>query len=195
MPSRAPIRLRPSPALVIASIALAISLGGTGYAAFKLPKGSVGSPQLRRGAVTSIKVRNRSLLAVDFKRGQLPAAAPAGLKGEKGDKGEKGEKGDPGPGGPAGSQGAPGLSGLEWVETAGGGSLTKKTVDAKCPPGKKVVGGGYQLSGNAAGIGVEVVDFPWSDLTFWRAIGTWPKGVFPTAWQLVVYAVCARVTS
>ena len=56
-------RLRPSPAMVIASLALLLVLGGTGYAA---------SQALPRNSVTSIQVKDRSLLAKDFKSGQLP---------------------------------------------------------------------------------------------------------------------------
>jgi hypothetical protein len=46
-------KLRPSPAMVVACIALAISLGGTSYAAMTLPRNSVGTSQLKRNAVTS----------------------------------------------------------------------------------------------------------------------------------------------
>ena len=42
---------------VIACLALFIALGGTGYAAFKLPRHSVGNSQLKRNAVTSSKVK------------------------------------------------------------------------------------------------------------------------------------------
>jgi hypothetical protein len=84
--------LRPSPALVIACIALAISLGGTSYAAVKLAPGSVGTRQLKRGAVTSLKVKDRSLMARDFKAGQLPRGL-RGLKGNKGDAGAPGAAG------------------------------------------------------------------------------------------------------
>ena len=48
---------RPSPALVISIIALIIALGGTSYAAFSVPKNSVGSDQLRKNAVTTKKIR------------------------------------------------------------------------------------------------------------------------------------------
>ncbi len=48
---------RPSPALVISIIALVVALGGTSYAAFRLPKNSVGAAQLKRGAVTGTKLR------------------------------------------------------------------------------------------------------------------------------------------
>ena len=68
---------RPSPALVISCVALALALGGTSFAAVSaLPKNSVGTPQLKASAVTSAKVKNRSLLRADFASGQLPAGLP-----------------------------------------------------------------------------------------------------------------------
>jgi hypothetical protein len=85
-------RHRPSPAMVVACIALAVALGGTSYAAVNLAPGSVGNKQLKRNAVTSLKVKDRSLLARDFKAGQLPRGA-RGLKGDKGDKGDTGAPG------------------------------------------------------------------------------------------------------
>jgi hypothetical protein len=92
---------RPQPATVISCVALAVALGGTGWAAVTLPRNSVGPSQLRNGSVTSLKVRDESLLARDFRRGQLPAgpAGPAGAAGPAG------------PQGPAGPRGATGLAG------------------------------------------------------------------------------------
>lgn len=49
---------RPSPALIVSVIALVVALGGTSYAAFTLPKNSVGTKQLRKGAITSTKIKN-----------------------------------------------------------------------------------------------------------------------------------------
>jgi hypothetical protein len=49
---------KPSPALVISLVALFVSLGGTGYAAFSVPANSVGPRQLRNGAVTTRKLAN-----------------------------------------------------------------------------------------------------------------------------------------
>lgn len=76
---------RPSPALVIALVALFFALGGTGYAVSRLPKNSV----------TSAQVKDYSLLKRDFKRGQLPRGA-RGAQGLQGDPGAAGAKGDPG---------------------------------------------------------------------------------------------------
>lgn len=39
-------RYLPSPAMVVACTALAVALGGTGYAALTLPRNSVGTKQL-----------------------------------------------------------------------------------------------------------------------------------------------------
>jgi hypothetical protein len=86
---------RPSPALVVAMAAFVVALAGTGYAALKLPRNSVGSRQIRKNAVTSTKVKNSSLLASDFKAGQLPAGArgPQGLAGQNGQDGKTGPQG------------------------------------------------------------------------------------------------------
>lgn len=66
---------RPRHSTVVAYLALFAALGGTGYAAFRLPKNSVGAKQIRAGAVRSSKVKDRSLLKRDFKPGQLPTGA------------------------------------------------------------------------------------------------------------------------
>jgi hypothetical protein len=88
-------KLRISPGLVLAAIALAVALSGTGYAAVNA---------LPRNSVTSVQVKDHSLLAKDFKLGQIP----------------RGPAGAPGPAGPAGPAGAPGPAG-----PAGGGSAVK----------------------------------------------------------------------
>lgn len=64
-------RLRPSPAMVVACIALLVSLGGVSYAAVALPAGSVGTKHLKKNAVVSGKVKNFSLLRKDLKSGAV----------------------------------------------------------------------------------------------------------------------------
>jgi len=73
-------RLRPSPAMVVACLALGIALGGTSYAAVKLPRGSVGTKQLKTNAVTGPKVKNNALTGADVNEASLakvPAAKAA----------------------------------------------------------------------------------------------------------------------
>jgi len=84
---------RPSPALVVACLALAVSLGGTGYAAVVLPANSVGTKQLQNGAVVGAKVKRHSLVASNFKPGAVPAGPP-GAQGLAGPAGPAGPKGD-----------------------------------------------------------------------------------------------------
>jgi len=95
------ISRRPSPAMVVACLALLVALTGTGVAAVSqiVPRNSVGSAQLKSNAVVSAKVKNRSLLALDFKAGQLPAGPP----GAAGPAGPAGAAGPAGPAGPAGT--------------------------------------------------------------------------------------------
>jgi hypothetical protein len=73
---------------VTATLALIVALGGTSYAAIKLPANSV----------TSKTVKDRSLLSKDFKRGQIPAGK-TGPAGAAGPAGAQGAQGFPGPAG------------------------------------------------------------------------------------------------
>lgn len=86
-------RLRaPSPALVISLIALFVALGGTTYAAVNLPRNSVGTAQLKAGAVTKKKIQRKTLKAL---MGAVGPQGPQGLQGPRGLQGPKGDKGDP----------------------------------------------------------------------------------------------------
>lgn len=89
---------------VVGTLALFIALGGVSYAAVKLPAKSVGTKQLRTGAVTSVKVRDGSLLAKDFGKDELP-------RGDAGEPGDNGRPGAPGPAGMKGDPGSPGAAG------------------------------------------------------------------------------------
>ena len=110
----------------VAYSALFLALGGTSYAAARLPAESVGTKELRRAAVTraklhrdavtSLSVKDRSLKRIDFAPGQLTA-------GPKGDKGDPGAKGDQGPKGDPGAKGDPGPTlGVAGIDTGGGSS-------------------------------------------------------------------------
>ncbi|HET7735646.1 MAG TPA: hypothetical protein VFK52_06705 [Nocardioidaceae bacterium] len=67
-------RLRTSPALAVALLALVIALSGTAYA-LTLPRNSVGTPQLKKNAVVSAKVKNDTLTGADIKESTLKPTA------------------------------------------------------------------------------------------------------------------------
>lgn len=63
----------PSPALVISLVALFVALGGTGYAALRLPRNSVGTTQLENGAVVAAKIRNGTIVGSKLRNGAVTA--------------------------------------------------------------------------------------------------------------------------
>ncbi|MFY9579350.1 MAG: hypothetical protein WAQ33_08490 [Gaiellaceae bacterium] len=120
--------------MVIACTALAIALGGTSYAAIeRLPKNSV----------TTYQVKDFSLLARDFKRGQIPA----GPVGPTGPQGPAGPTGPQGPAGPAGGGAA-----LKWALVRGDGGIAAQsggiTLAAKPGAGTYVLGFGSVVTGH-----------------------------------------------
>jgi hypothetical protein len=146
-----------SPAMIVACVSLVVALGGVSYAAGVLPQNSVGTAQLKKkavsgaklkkDAVTGAKVVNGTLMAADFKAGQLPA----GPQGPKGDPGVQGPKGDPGIQGPKGDPGATNVT----KRSAAGPSVGLggfSTAVASCQAGETLVGGGsaYNSTGQFA---------------------------------------------
>ena len=140
---------RPSPALVVASLALFVSLADLGRGAVLqlLQPNSVGTVQLknnavttgklRDGAVTSAKVKDRTVRAVDLAPGLLPS----------------------------------GISGYEIVSAQNtvSSAFVHNSLFLSCPPGKKVIGGGGATgSGIIPGDGPYVTsDLPSIDGTGW----------------------------
>lgn len=81
----------------IALLALFLALSGTTYAASTLlPRNSVGTAQLKNGAVTKKKINKKTIKA---------------LKGNRGPRGLTGAQGAPGPKGTTGAQGVQGIQG------------------------------------------------------------------------------------
>jgi hypothetical protein len=75
---------------VVATLALFIALGGSSYAALKLPKNSVGSTQIKTGAVHSSEIANRTIGI-----GDISLKARASFRGRTGRQGAQGEPGAP----------------------------------------------------------------------------------------------------
>ena len=55
-------------------LALIVALGGTSYAAVKLPKGSVGSRELKKNAVTTANIKNSAVTGAKVKADSLTGA-------------------------------------------------------------------------------------------------------------------------
>ncbi len=90
--------------MVLACFALLIALGGTSYAAVQA---------LPRNSVTTVQVKDHSLLARDFKAGQIP----------RGPAGPAGPAGAAGPAGPAGASGA----GARWALVRSDGGIAAQS--------------------------------------------------------------------
>jgi hypothetical protein len=166
-------RLRPSPSMAVAFAALMVALGGTSYAIAQLPANSVGTKQLKKNAVNAAKVKDRSLLAKDFKSGQLP----------------RGAQGPRGAAGPAGPAGPPGPSGATNV-TVRAGSPGVGSSTASCQGAERAVGGG--------GFTPELDGFLWDSSpnvesgtpTGWIAQATLADGLATEA-EVTAYVICA----
>lgn len=80
---------------MVTVLAVLVIGGGSAYAATEmLPKGSVGTNQIKKEAVTPAKLSKASKAALAGPKG---ANGATGAQGPKGDKGERGERGEPGP--------------------------------------------------------------------------------------------------
>ncbi|MEH3053976.1 MAG: hypothetical protein PGN13_08215 [Patulibacter minatonensis] len=88
---------RPTFANLTALLALFVALGGTSYAVTQLPKGSVGTEQLKGKAVTNAKLATGAVTTDKLASGVIVS-------------GPRGPRGAEGPTGPAGKDGATGAS-------------------------------------------------------------------------------------
>lgn len=154
--------------------------GGAAFAAIKLPDNSVGSKQLKSSAVISSKVKDHSLLKVDFKAGQLPA-------------GPRGATGPQGPQGPAGSDA---FGELVYKEGAlvGVPNNDQAGVSVDCSPGYHVVGGGILSSSEQPGENVNS-SYPSKRGSFEPGNDGWAGFVDNTTGSAEVaqaFAICAK---
>ena len=182
---------RPSPAMVVAFIALGLALGGTSYAVVKPGKNTVGSRQLRNnavsaaklkaGAVDSSKVRDDSLTGQDINEATL-AAVPSALRAAGADRAAV----------------ADGLAQIVYRTTTtklgpapgNGTSNESDLTEARCPEGHRVVGGGIQLDPD----GMSQVDgFPSAGGTGWT--GRAANDDVLAEHNFTVYAICVAAAT
>jgi hypothetical protein len=156
---------KPSPAMIVACLALLVALSGTGIAAAtQLGRNSVGTLQLKDSAVTNAKVRNnainsakvaaRSLLRSDFAPGQLPAG-PVGPQGPAGPTGAAGPAGPAGVVGPVTVRSAsvvvPGSAADKPTAIPPGPNTlwVTRTVNTSCNSGERAMSAGTGWSADA----------------------------------------------
>ena len=124
-------RRRPTPAIVIACIALAVALSGTSYAALVLPANSVGSKQIKNRSIQRIDIGRKTIASLRGQRGPRGLTGARGLQGERGAQGAQGIQGVPGI---QGIQGVPGTA-RAYGHVAADGTLTRsKNVTAVTHP-------------------------------------------------------------
>jgi collagen triple helix repeat protein len=166
--------LRPSPALIVALVALMAGLGGTAVA-----RALITGKDIANDAITSRHVRNGTLemsdMAPRMRAAMNRSTSQPGPKGPAGPQGPKGDSGLQGPRGPQGERGSAGQDGWSCKDASGnvkpecsGQSQTKSggdtllatvTADGKLDHGQGV----KAISHNAAGD--YLVSFTVSDLS------------------------------
>jgi hypothetical protein len=140
---------------VAASLALFLALGGAAYAATQLPKNSVGTKQLRNGAVTASKIAKGTRSRLQGGRGPAGPQGPQGKQGKAGAKGATGAKGAQGVKGDTGSQGPAG-TGPAFEVFATNKSIPGQVVAQTLAPGAYVLSADLSIT-NATGAPAEVI--------------------------------------
>jgi hypothetical protein len=188
---------RPSPAMVVACLALFVASTGTGIAAkhylitsTKQIKPSV-LKQLR-GAKGPAGQSVTGLTGPQGSKGDTGATGAAGATGAQGAQGPKGDTGATGAAGATGAQGAQGPKGdtgaaghngatqvavYSVASTLAASSTNGATAEVSCPAGTVATGGGAGY--NASGSGY----LPRVALSVPLPVGTSP----PTGWRVIVY--------
>ena len=130
---------RPSPALIVAMIALFAALSQTGFASQALRAAGCDcatGEDIVDGSLTGVDVKDKSLTRNDFRGSIVGKRGPAGTRGAQGAQGPQGTQG------PQGPKGDPGATGPQGVPGATGARGDKGDTGAQGPPGFRVVSQG-----------------------------------------------------
>jgi hypothetical protein len=193
------LRARPTYANVVSTLCLVLLVGGgTAYAASgALHKNSVGSKQIKKGAVTPAKLSSAAKSTLQGPAGPAGPKGDVGASGAAGPKGPEGPKGDTGEAGP---QGLPGEAGQRGA--AGATNVTVRTVADHIGPNN---GGGtsvYCNTGEVATGGGASGEYSGSTIFLSDSRPLLSSGV-PVGWSasihngsavdmtLTIYVICA----
>jgi Collagen triple helix repeat (20 copies) len=133
-------RFRPTYSNVVATLALFFALAGGAWAATQLPKESVGTTQLKNGAVTPGKLSaqaKKGMTGAKGEAGPQGALGPRGTEGQRGENGAEGATGPQGIRGATGADGVPGLRGEPGEEGARGERGPTGQTGPKGDPGER----------------------------------------------------------
>ena len=164
--------------MVVACLALGVSLGGTGYAATQLPEKSVGRQQLRNGAVGNLAIRDGAVTT-----GKLRNNAVTGAKVRNGTIGRR----DLG----VGVLPPPQTTSLRQTSGEPVPPGAVGAVSAQCGPGERATGGGGGFAGPPTTNDKVVDSLPVGDE---RPVIRWRVSVFNGGTQPrtpVAYVLCA----
>jgi Collagen triple helix repeat (20 copies) len=137
------MKRRPSPALVVALVALFVAFSGTATAALvmtgkNIKDGTVTAKDVKNRTLGTDKLSNNAVSALKGQpgpEGQPGPAGPQGPAGRHGPAGPTGPKGDPGAQGPTGDPGPRGPSGIvNGVSAIGGGPNPSATTQFFAAP-------------------------------------------------------------
>jgi rhodanese-related sulfurtransferase len=154
----------PSPATVLAAMALLMSMAGTATAIGQAPKTVLACPRgvlhcpefnsvdIIDNTLTGRDIKNKSLTKADFRGSPRGPRGPRGVAGERGAQGPQGPGGPGGPQGPQGVQGIPGnpaipnLTYLRSASTPAPEGQVDVGAFVPCPSGQRPIAGGVVTS-------------------------------------------------
>jgi hypothetical protein len=141
--------VRLSYARVTAGLAVTVTLASGATAAISVPANSVGTKQLKRGAVTRAKLQRNSIGFAEVKEASLK---PVDLKPGVQKPGPTGPVGPPGPRGETGAPGADVAAVTSIFYRVNTGTIAgDRGSSGGCSPGYSITGVGVALSGAKTG--------------------------------------------
>jgi hypothetical protein len=181
---------------VVATLALFVALGGGAVAATTLGRNSVGTRQLKNGAVTEAKLAAAAQAALRGAQGPRGEAGPKGEAGAAGTPGAPGERGAPGVEGAPGHEGPSGLGKVFLQERAYLGDNVPAESDGlmkvNCPTGSQAIGGGGEVDGGFTPFISKPVPTGQGTVPTGWEISFYNPHTYSAGWGGGVWAICAE---
>jgi hypothetical protein len=166
---------------------IGLDLAG-GFGAAQLGSGSVTAAKLTANSITGAKVQTGGLSGSDLASGALTGSHLTANSVNSARVLDNSLTGDDIVESDLGSPLARGLTRVD--EETASNSTDVKEIDATCPAGKVLIGGGADVSAGSGSPAALVNSFPLLNTTTWRALASEPDPN-GNSWSLGVYAICA----